>query len=67
MVESEEIRDYRRRGRECVDMAAKISECGHKLFLLEMARAWMKLAETVEHRAADVVFVSADAGLAERP
>jgi hypothetical protein len=43
-----EVTNYQRWAHECVQMAAKTRNDGCRLFILEMAHAWMKLAQTAE-------------------
>jgi hypothetical protein len=46
-----EAREYQHRARECVQIAGTIADPGYKLFILEMAQAWVKLAKAEESRA----------------
>jgi hypothetical protein len=41
---------HRRRAQLCIEISGKISDPGHRLALLEMAKAWLALAETIENR-----------------
>jgi hypothetical protein len=51
MSEAAETRGYQDRARECVQIAGTIADPGYKLFILEMAQAWVKLAKADGGRA----------------
>jgi len=55
MAATDQARQHRRRAQECVDLAAKICDPAQRLLILQMARAWMYLAETAEKDRADMV------------
>jgi hypothetical protein len=58
MREIDDIGEYRRRAQDCAEIAGKIGDAGYRLLLLQMARAWMHLAETAEkNRATATVWV----------
>jgi hypothetical protein len=48
MPEGEDAKEHRRRALECVEMAKSIENPAYKLAMLEMAQAWMRLAEKAE-------------------
>ena len=41
---------HRRRAQLCIEISAKMSDPGHRLALLEMAKAWLALADTIESK-----------------
>jgi hypothetical protein len=50
MADGDEAKEYRRRALECVEMAKTIENPTHRLALLEMAQAWMRLAEKTDKK-----------------
>jgi len=58
MAATDQARQHRRRAQECVDLAAKICDPAQRLLILQMARAWMYLAETAEKDRADMVWAN---------
>lgn len=50
MAESDDAAAYRKCALDCVEMAKSIESPAHKLALLEMAQAWMKLADKAEKK-----------------
>src|ERR1700704_6043941 len=50
MNDPDEVLRHRRRAQLCIEISAKMGDPGHRLALLEMAKAWLTLAETVENR-----------------
>jgi hypothetical protein len=55
MPGSDDARQYRHCARECVAIANSIAHSAHRVALLEMAQAWMKLAEKA-HRMPGVIY-----------
>jgi hypothetical protein len=55
MSEAAGTREYQDRARECVQVAGTIADPGYKLFILEMAQAWVKLAKADGGRATAAV------------
>jgi len=67
MPECDESREHRRRAQDCVEIAAKIFDPAHRLFVLHMAKAWLNLAErTDKNRKADVTWVNQSSAYAAR-
>jgi hypothetical protein len=58
MSETDEGREHRRRAQECVEIAAKIYDPAHRVFILGMAKTWTNLAEKAERRATDAVWAN---------
>jgi len=58
MAATDQVREHRRRAKECVDIAAKICDPTQRLLILEMARTWMHLAEKAEKERADKVWAN---------
>jgi hypothetical protein len=58
MAATDQARQHRRRAQECVDLAAKICDPAQRLLILQMARAWMYLAEKAEKDRADLVWAT---------
>jgi hypothetical protein len=50
MPESDDAREYRHCAQECVEIANSIAHPAHRVALLEMAQAWMKLAEKADRK-----------------
>jgi hypothetical protein len=48
----EAARSYRQYAAKCLEIAQNIGEIDRRLFLLNMAQDWLKLAEQVEREAA---------------
>jgi hypothetical protein len=49
--------EYRRRAEHCVKLARALARAEDKLILLEMAQAWLRLAEqATKNRATDLVY-----------
>ena len=59
MSEAAGAREYQDRARECVQIAGTIADPGYKLFILEMAQAWVKLAKADGSRATAAVHPNA--------
>jgi hypothetical protein len=54
---SDDLEQYRKRARNCLDMARTLADRRRKLIALDMAQAWLKLAEQAEkNRTADIVY-----------
>lgn len=45
MTQHDDAAGYRRNAEKCVALAAQMTNAAQKLFILEMAQAWLKLAE----------------------
>jgi len=50
MPESDDAKEYRRRALECAEMAKCMDDSAHRVALLEMAQAWMRLADRAEKK-----------------
>jgi hypothetical protein len=48
MNDADEVLRHRRRAQLCIEISGKISDPGHRLALLEMAKAWLTLADTIQ-------------------
>jgi hypothetical protein len=56
MPESDDAKEYRRCAQECVKIANTMSHSAHRVALLEMAQAWMKLAEKAGNKPTGVIY-----------
>jgi hypothetical protein len=61
MSEAAEAREYQDRARECVQIAGTIADPGYKLFILDVAQAWVKLAKADRNDVTDAVQAKAAA------
>jgi len=53
----EQAEEYRRRAQHCVEIAMDLSHQGRKAKVLDMAQAWLRLAEQAEkNSSADLVY-----------
>src|SRR5262249_45093141 len=53
----DDVKQYLNRARQCVEIAPTMRDVRQRLILLEMARAWTKLARQAEkNKATDVVY-----------
>jgi len=53
----DDLEQYRKRARHCLDAARTLTDRRRKLIALDMAQAWLKLAEQAEkNRTADIVY-----------
>ena len=50
MNDPDEVLRHRRRAQLCIEISAKMSDAGHRVALLEMAKAWLTLADTIESK-----------------
>jgi hypothetical protein len=48
MNDADEVLAHRRRAQLCIEIGAKMSDPGHRLALLEMAKTWLTLADKIE-------------------
>ena len=55
MPGTDDASDYRRCALECVEMANAIDNPAHRLVLLQMAQAWMRLAENADKTSSDLI------------
>jgi hypothetical protein len=55
MPESDDAAAYRKCALDCVEMARTIENPTHRLALLEMAQAWMRLAEKAEKKPPGII------------
>jgi hypothetical protein len=56
---SESAKEYRVRAQHCIDIARDTQDAGRRLILVEMAQAWMRLADQAErNRKTDMVYVT---------
>ena len=54
---SDDLEQYRRRAQYCLEVARTLTDRGRKLVALDMAQAWLKLAERAEkNRTVDIVY-----------
>jgi hypothetical protein len=49
MNDTDEVLAHRRRAQLCIEIGAKMSDPAHRLALLEMAKAWLNLADKIEN------------------
>ena len=50
MPESDDAKEYRRCALECAEMAKSMDNPAHRLALLAMAQAWIRLADKAEKK-----------------
>jgi hypothetical protein len=50
MNDPDEVLRHRRRAQLCIEISAKMSDAGHRVALLEMAKEWLTLADTIESK-----------------
>ena len=55
MTQSDDAKEYRQRAQACVEMAKTIEDPKHRLALLEMAQAWIKLAEKADKKPPGII------------
>jgi hypothetical protein len=68
MYRVDDAEEYRNRAKSCLKIIPDLTREEHKLAVLAMARAWLRLAEQAEkNRATDVVYATPGAGLPESP
>jgi hypothetical protein len=61
-------REYRLRAQHCLDIATHMADLRNRMILLDMAQAWMLLADQAErNRATDLVYETPPARSATRP
>ena len=49
MNDADEVLRHRRRAQLCIEIGGKMSDSRHRLALLEMAKAWLALADRIEN------------------
>jgi len=55
MPGSDDANEYRRCALECVEMANAMDNPAHRLVLLQMAQAWMRLADNAEKKSSGLI------------
>lgn len=62
------VDEYRKRAEQCIAIASSISDRGQKFEALDMAAAWLRLAEQAEKNSAtDAVYVTPGIATPELP
>ena len=68
MYQVDDAEEYRNRAKSCLGIIGDLTREEHKLEVMAMARAWLRLAEQAEkNRATDVVYATPGTGLPESP
>jgi hypothetical protein len=68
MHQVDDAEEYRQRAQHCIEIASGLTDQEQKLDILDMAMAWLRLAEQAEkNRTTDVVYATPGAGLPESP
>jgi hypothetical protein len=55
MPGTDDANEYRRCALECVEMANVMDNPAHRLVLLQMAQAWMRLAENADKQSSGLI------------
>jgi hypothetical protein len=64
----DDAQEYRQRAQHCIEIASALTDPEHKLDVLHMAMAWLRLAEQAEKNSTtDVVYATPGAGVPESP
>jgi hypothetical protein len=59
MYQTDDAEAHRKRAQACMKMAAELTDPAHKMLVLDMATAWLRLADMAEkNRAPDLVYVT---------
>lgn len=68
MSSRDTAREYRLRAQHCLDIATDMDSCTTRMVLLDMAQAWMLLADQADrNQTTDVVYETPPANSAPRP
>jgi len=64
----DDAEEYRKRAQSCIEIFSSLMQEEHKLEVLGMAKAWLRLAEQAEkNRQTNVLYATPGAGLRESP
>ena len=54
--------EFRERAKQCRGLAARLKKAEHRDFAIELANAWIALAEWVERKAGEAILIIAQSG-----
>jgi hypothetical protein len=54
--------EFRERAKQCRGLAARLKKAEHRDFAIELANAWIALAEWVERKAVEALLIIAQSG-----
>jgi hypothetical protein len=54
--------EFRERAKQCRGLAARLKKAEHRVFAIELANAWIALAEWVERKAGEAILIIAQSG-----
>ena len=54
--------EFRERAKQCRGLAARLKKAEHSSFAIDLANAWIALAEWVERKAGEAILIIAQSG-----